>query len=186
MAKLELYRKFTNYLAVSVLLSVAWIGYEVCFHFLYFLCLRSFLLLSNWHFNSYHWSTSSSYSVRMPKSLHYLLLSKVHNILLFYWRHLARGISTLHSIRPLRFSIFLSCCLNCTTYLTQKKKKNCTTYACLQYWRIKLLIFVCSVVFQCEWPVEWTVAKSLDHPSFLDFACVLAVSSDMCSLGSIS
>lgn len=29
MAKLELYRKFTNALAVSVLLSVAWIGYEV-------------------------------------------------------------------------------------------------------------------------------------------------------------
>lgn len=27
--KLELYRKFTNYLAVSVLLSIAWIGYEV-------------------------------------------------------------------------------------------------------------------------------------------------------------
>lgn len=30
-AKLELYRKFTNSLAVSVLLSVAWIGYEVFF-----------------------------------------------------------------------------------------------------------------------------------------------------------
>lgn len=30
-AKLELYRKFTNSLAVSVLLSVAWIGYEVWF-----------------------------------------------------------------------------------------------------------------------------------------------------------
>ena len=29
MAKLELYRKFTNYLAVFVLLSIAWIGYEV-------------------------------------------------------------------------------------------------------------------------------------------------------------
>jgi hypothetical protein len=29
MAKLELYRKFTNSLAVSVLISVAWIGYEV-------------------------------------------------------------------------------------------------------------------------------------------------------------
>lgn len=29
MAKLELYRKFTNSLAVSVLLSVAWIGFEV-------------------------------------------------------------------------------------------------------------------------------------------------------------
>lgn len=33
MAKLELYRKFTNYLAVFVLLSIAWIGYEVC-HYL--------------------------------------------------------------------------------------------------------------------------------------------------------
>lgn len=29
MAKLELYRKFTNTLAVSVLLSIAWIGFEV-------------------------------------------------------------------------------------------------------------------------------------------------------------
>ncbi|KAJ7965158.1 Transmembrane protein like [Quillaja saponaria] len=32
MAKLELYRKFTNYLAVTVLLSVAWIGYELYFN----------------------------------------------------------------------------------------------------------------------------------------------------------
>ncbi|KAM7491829.1 hypothetical protein LguiA_034750 [Lonicera macranthoides] len=32
MAKLELYRKFTNSLAVSVLLSVAWIGYELYFN----------------------------------------------------------------------------------------------------------------------------------------------------------
>lgn len=31
MAKLELYRKFTNSLAVSVVLSIAWIGYEVVF-----------------------------------------------------------------------------------------------------------------------------------------------------------
>lgn len=31
MAKLELYRKFTNSLAVSVLLSIAWIGFEVTF-----------------------------------------------------------------------------------------------------------------------------------------------------------
>ncbi|WOL14764.1 transmembrane protein 87B [Canna indica] len=31
-AKLELYRKFTNTLAVSVLLSVAWIGYELYFN----------------------------------------------------------------------------------------------------------------------------------------------------------
>lgn len=31
-AKLELYRKFTNALAVSVLLSVAWIGYELYFN----------------------------------------------------------------------------------------------------------------------------------------------------------
>lgn len=29
MAKLELYRKFTNSLAVCVLLSIAWIGFEV-------------------------------------------------------------------------------------------------------------------------------------------------------------
>lgn len=29
LAKLELYRKFTNSLAVSVLLSIAWIGFEV-------------------------------------------------------------------------------------------------------------------------------------------------------------
>lgn len=28
-AKLELYRKFTNALAASVLLSIAWIGFEV-------------------------------------------------------------------------------------------------------------------------------------------------------------
>lgn len=35
MAKLELYRKFTNSLAVSVLLSVAWIGYEVPCIFLF-------------------------------------------------------------------------------------------------------------------------------------------------------
>ncbi|KAF8397106.1 hypothetical protein HHK36_016013 [Tetracentron sinense] len=32
MAKLELYRKFTNSLAVSVLLSIAWIGYELYFN----------------------------------------------------------------------------------------------------------------------------------------------------------
>lgn len=32
MAKMELYRKFTNALAVSVLLSVAWIGYELYFN----------------------------------------------------------------------------------------------------------------------------------------------------------
>ncbi|XP_050385107.1 uncharacterized protein LOC126801709 [Argentina anserina] len=32
MAKLELYRKFTDSLAVSVLLSVAWIGYELYFN----------------------------------------------------------------------------------------------------------------------------------------------------------
>ncbi|XP_004240844.1 uncharacterized protein [Solanum lycopersicum] len=32
LAKLELYRKFTNSLAVSVLLSVAWIGYELYFN----------------------------------------------------------------------------------------------------------------------------------------------------------
>ncbi|MQL87106.1 hypothetical protein Taro_019621, partial [Colocasia esculenta] len=32
MAKLELYRKFTNSLALSVLLSVAWIGYELYFN----------------------------------------------------------------------------------------------------------------------------------------------------------
>ncbi|GAB4827709.1 hypothetical protein Ancab_040032 [Ancistrocladus abbreviatus] len=31
-AKLELYQKFTNSLAVSVLLSVAWIGYELYFN----------------------------------------------------------------------------------------------------------------------------------------------------------
>jgi hypothetical protein len=32
MAKLELYRKFTNSLAVSVLISIAWIGYELYFN----------------------------------------------------------------------------------------------------------------------------------------------------------
>lgn len=32
MAKLELYRKFTNSLAVSVVLSIAWIGYELYFN----------------------------------------------------------------------------------------------------------------------------------------------------------
>lgn len=36
MAKLELYRKFTNCLAVSVLLSLAWIGYEVTLNFIYY------------------------------------------------------------------------------------------------------------------------------------------------------
>ena len=30
--KLEIYRKFTNALAVSVIASVAWIGYEVVDH----------------------------------------------------------------------------------------------------------------------------------------------------------
>lgn len=28
--KLDIYRKFTNALAVSVIASVVWIGYEVC------------------------------------------------------------------------------------------------------------------------------------------------------------
>jgi hypothetical protein len=37
MAKLELYRKFTNALAVSVLLSIAWIGFEVIFIFLFWI-----------------------------------------------------------------------------------------------------------------------------------------------------
>jgi hypothetical protein len=32
MAKLELYRKFTNSLALSVLISIAWIGYELYFN----------------------------------------------------------------------------------------------------------------------------------------------------------
>lgn len=32
MAKLELYRKFTNYLAIFVLLSIAWIGFELYFN----------------------------------------------------------------------------------------------------------------------------------------------------------
>lgn len=36
MAKLELYRKFTNALAVSVLLSIAWIGFEVMFIFMFY------------------------------------------------------------------------------------------------------------------------------------------------------
>lgn len=34
MAKLELFRKFTNSLAVSVILSIAWIGFEVIGHLL--------------------------------------------------------------------------------------------------------------------------------------------------------
>ncbi|KAL9265239.1 hypothetical protein AKJ16_DCAP27797, partial [Drosera capensis] len=32
MVKLELYRKFTNSLAVFVVLSIAWIGYELYFN----------------------------------------------------------------------------------------------------------------------------------------------------------
>lgn len=36
MVKVELYQKFANYLAVSLLLSVAWIGYEVVFFVFYF------------------------------------------------------------------------------------------------------------------------------------------------------
>jgi hypothetical protein len=32
MAKLELYRNFTNALAISVLLSIAWIGFELYFN----------------------------------------------------------------------------------------------------------------------------------------------------------
>ena len=43
-AKLELYRKFTNTLAISVIVSVAWIGYEVMLY------CDSLTLLSTFHF----------------------------------------------------------------------------------------------------------------------------------------
>lgn len=42
MAKLDLYRKFTNTLAVSVLLSIAWIGFEVVFFLLFSFCFYFF------------------------------------------------------------------------------------------------------------------------------------------------
>ena len=43
-AKLELYRKFTNTLAISVIVSVAWIGYEVT------LFCNSLTLVLSFHF----------------------------------------------------------------------------------------------------------------------------------------
>lgn len=46
MAKLELYRRFTNSLAVSVLVSVAWIGYEVSFVLFSVLVVLYFFRLS--------------------------------------------------------------------------------------------------------------------------------------------
>lgn len=41
MAKLDLYRKFTNALAIFVVLSIAWIGYEVLYTHLFFLVLTN-------------------------------------------------------------------------------------------------------------------------------------------------
>ncbi|URE09813.1 lung seven transmembrane domain containing protein [Musa troglodytarum] len=55
-AKLELYRKFTNSLAVSVLLSVAWIGYELYFNAtdpLSELWQRSWIVSAFWNVLSY-------------------------------------------------------------------------------------------------------------------------------------
>lgn len=43
MAKLELYRKFTNSLAVSVLLSIAWVGFEVRIYFEEMYSLRAWI-----------------------------------------------------------------------------------------------------------------------------------------------
>lgn len=62
-AKLELYRKFTNALAISVVISVAWIGYEVLsFHFSVFL----FPAVRSWFFvvvySSDHTKTGRSVS----------------------------------------------------------------------------------------------------------------------------
>lgn len=55
-AKLELYRKFTNSLAVSVLLSVAWIGYELYFNAsdpLSELWQRAWIIPAFWNILSY-------------------------------------------------------------------------------------------------------------------------------------
>ncbi|XP_051180789.1 uncharacterized protein [Lolium perenne] len=56
MAKLELYRKFTNYLAMSVLISIAWIGYELYFNAtdpLSELWRRAWVIPSFWNVLSY-------------------------------------------------------------------------------------------------------------------------------------
>ncbi|RLN42619.1 transmembrane protein 87A [Panicum miliaceum] len=56
MAKLELYRKFTNSLAVSVLISIAWIGYELYFNAtdpLSELWQRAWIIPSFWNVLSY-------------------------------------------------------------------------------------------------------------------------------------
>uniref|UniRef100_A0ACD5YP63 Uncharacterized protein n=1 Tax=Avena sativa TaxID=4498 RepID=A0ACD5YP63_AVESA len=56
MAKLELYRKFTNYLAMSVLISIAWIGYELYFNAtdpLSELWQRAWVIPSFWNVLSY-------------------------------------------------------------------------------------------------------------------------------------
>uniref|UniRef100_A0A1D1YJZ7 Transmembrane protein 87A n=1 Tax=Anthurium amnicola TaxID=1678845 RepID=A0A1D1YJZ7_9ARAE len=56
LAKLELYRKFTNSLAISVLLSVAWIGYELYFNAtdpLSELWQRAWLIPAFWNVLSY-------------------------------------------------------------------------------------------------------------------------------------
>ncbi|KAH0466132.1 hypothetical protein IEQ34_006235 [Dendrobium chrysotoxum] len=55
-AKLDLYRKFTNSLAVSVLLSVAWIGYELYFNAtdpLSELWQRAWIISAFWNVLSY-------------------------------------------------------------------------------------------------------------------------------------
>nr|CAD1833094.1 unnamed protein product [Ananas comosus var. bracteatus] len=56
LAKLELYRKFTNSLAVSVLISVAWIGYELYFNAtdpLSELWQRAWIISAFWNVLSY-------------------------------------------------------------------------------------------------------------------------------------
>ncbi|KAL5209174.1 hypothetical protein ABZP36_004797 [Zizania latifolia] len=56
MAKLELYRKFTNSLAISVLVSIAWIGYELYFNAtdpLSELWQRAWIIPAFWNLLSY-------------------------------------------------------------------------------------------------------------------------------------
>ncbi|KAG8096051.1 hypothetical protein GUJ93_ZPchr0013g36795 [Zizania palustris] len=56
MAKLELYRKFTNSLAISVLISIAWIGYELYFNAtdpLSELWQRAWIIPAFWNLLSY-------------------------------------------------------------------------------------------------------------------------------------
>jgi hypothetical protein len=81
MAKLELYRNFTNALAISVLLSIAWIGFELYFNGtdpLIELWRMAWIIPAFWNLLSYGllavicilWAPSNNLSINLSYTLH--------------------------------------------------------------------------------------------------------------------